>query len=115
MTWSSRMLSTLYVTTSAGLAWTADLQFRHGLAWAGCLFGAGCVVPVIAVVRESVLCDLRRAVGRRGSGSPATRTRACGTEAAVRAELGSACCERWWTSLGTDHDMACREQSSSAA
>ncbi|MCH0566544.1 MULTISPECIES: hypothetical protein [unclassified Streptomyces] len=123
MTWSSRLLNTLYATTSTGLAWTAELQFRYGLAWAGCLFGAACVVPVIAVVRESVLCDLRRETAAHAAGrtrpprASTDRARGCATEATVRTELGAACCERWWTSLGTDHDTACRAQSrrSSAA
>jgi uncharacterized membrane protein YcjF (UPF0283 family) len=113
MSWSSRFLTALYVTTSAGLAWTAVLEFRYGPAWAGCLFCAASLVPVIAVVRESVLCDLRRAA--RLSAGPLPRI--AGAEAVVRAELEAACCERWWTSLGTDHDAGCphRTRRSSAA
>ncbi|GAA3207552.1 hypothetical protein MTQ10_06620 [Streptomyces sp. XM83C] len=114
MSWSSRFLTVLYVTTGAGLAWTAVLEFRHGPVWASCLFGAAGLVPLIAAVRESVLCDLRRAVRRAGE---AAAPDAVGTEAVVRAELEAACCERWWTSLGTDHDAGCAHGSrrSSAA
>jgi hypothetical protein len=114
MSWSSRVLSALYLSTSAGLAWTAVLAFRYGPVWAGCLFAAAGLVPVIAVVRESEVRELRRAA-RPDAGKPPLGTG--GTDAVVRAELDAACCERWWTSLGTDHDAACphRSRRSSAA
>ncbi|MFF7640646.1 hypothetical protein [Streptomyces canus] len=115
---SAGLLSALYLATSTGLAWTAVLALRSGPPWAVCLFAAASLVPVIAVVRESVLCDQRRALAE-------TRGRSAvpdgpDTEAAddiVRAELHTACCERWWTSCGTDHDSTCprRVPRSSAA
>ncbi|WP_210594351.1 hypothetical protein [Streptomyces sp. GESEQ-35] len=105
---SHRLLCALYVLTSTGLAWTAVLELLHGPVWAALLFAAASLVPVIAFVRETVLHDERRTV-------TALRSRAaamCGRvdEAAdeiVRAELHAACCERWWTSCGTDHDVSC--------
>ncbi|WP_328778645.1 hypothetical protein OIE52_45870 [Streptomyces canus] len=115
---SAGILSALYLATSTGLAWTAVLALRHGPPWAVCLFAAASLVPVIAVVRESVLCDQRRALAemwRRvaGPGGPG----AGAADDIVRAELDTACCERWWTSCGTDHDSACprRVPRSSAA
>ncbi|MGV9889403.1 hypothetical protein [Streptomyces sp. NPDC003395] len=101
MSWSARALCALYVTTSAGLAWTAVLEFGHGPAWAACLFSAASLVPLIALVRETE----RPRPGR--TTAPAPRTD--GTDALVRAELRAACCERWWTSLGTAHDTTCRQ------
>ncbi|MFJ4199716.1 hypothetical protein ACIP2Y_08785 [Streptomyces sviceus] len=55
--------------------------------------------------------------------TPGTRTAvpdgpgAAAADDIVRAELDTACCERWWTSCGTDHDSACprRVPRSSAA
>ncbi|MEU3841403.1 hypothetical protein AB0E88_15395 [Streptomyces sp. NPDC028635] len=99
MSWSARALCALYVVTSAGLAWTAVLEFGHGPAWVGCLFSAASLVPLIAVVRETE---------RPGTGATTTPAAPDATEALVRAELGAACCERWWTSLGTSHDATCR-------
>lgn len=110
MNCSHRLLCALYVSTGAGLAWTAVLQFRHGPMWAACLLAAASLVPVIAVVREA---ELREAVPR-----PGLRGVELGAdEDVVRAELDAACCERWWTSCGTDHDSACphRVPRSSAA
>lgn len=108
MTRSSRLLCGLYLATSAGLAWITVLEFRHGPVWAGCLFAAASLVPVIAVVRESVLGEHRRTVARlrRLNTIPAAQPRRR-LDALVRTELEAACCERWWTSLGTDHDSAC--------
>ncbi|MEU9170392.1 hypothetical protein AB0D34_21730 [Streptomyces sp. NPDC048420] len=115
---SAGFLSALYLATSTGLAWTAVIALRQGPPWAACLFAAAALVPVIAVVRESVLGDQRRALAeiRR----PAVCPGGSGAGAAddiVRAELDTACCERWWTSCGTDHDSTCprRVPRSSAA
>jgi hypothetical protein len=101
----SRFLSTLYVLTSGLLAWTTVLQYRYGPLWAGFLFTAASVVPTIAVVRESVIGDQRRALAEL-SARPLGRGERL-VDAIVRTELGTACCERWWTSLGTYHDAAC--------
>lgn len=112
MNCSSRLLCVLNVATSAGLAWTAVLEVRYGPVWAACLFAAASLVPIIAVVRETVIGEQRRIIlelARRGGDA---------AEAIVRAELDSACCERWWTSLGSEHDVTCRHwmpRSSSAA
>lgn len=95
-----RLLCVLYVATSAGLAWTTALELRYGPIWAACLFAAASLVPVIAFVREAELTE------------PAPLYEVWGVEPGidddvVRAELDAACCERWWTSCGTDHDTVC--------
>ncbi|MEU9553993.1 hypothetical protein [Streptomyces fumanus] len=104
MTRSSCLLCALYLATSTQLAWTAVLELRFGPPWAAALFGAASLVPVIAVVRETVLAEERRAAGRRAGRTAPVRRPA---EAEVRAHLDTACCERWWTSCGTDHDTGC--------
>jgi hypothetical protein len=101
MTHSGRLLCALYLATSGGLLWTAVLEFLYGPRWAGFLFAAASLVPVIAVVRETLIGDLRGAVVRR---SAAARPVA---DDIVRSELEAACCERWWTSLGLHHDSTC--------
>lgn len=111
MTHSGRLLCALYLATSGGLAWTTVLEFLHGPRWAAFLFAAASLVPVIAVVRETLVRDLRRtAAAPRRPLRPAT-------DEVVRTELEGACCERWWTSLGTRHDTSCphRTHRSSAA
>jgi len=108
---SAGLLSALYLATSTGLAWTAVLALRTGPPWAVCLLAAASLVPVIAVVRESVLCDQQRALAEmRGRVAAPEGPGAQAADTIVRAELDTACCERWWTSCGTDHDSACPRQ-----
>ncbi|PWI14747.1 hypothetical protein DI272_11695 [Streptomyces sp. Act143] len=107
-----RLLCSLYVATSAGLAWTTVLQYRHGPTWAVYLAAAASLVPVIAVVREAEWHEERTAAAAVGPGVAGTVD-----DDVVQAELDAACCERWWTSCGTDHDTRCphRVPRSSAA
>lgn len=98
---SGRLLCALYLATSGGLASTTVLTFAHGPRWAAFLFAAASLVPVIAVVRETLIRDLRAAC--TGPRRPARSA----ADDIVREELYAACCERWWTSLGTDHDAGC--------
>ncbi|MDT0433860.1 MULTISPECIES: hypothetical protein [Streptomyces] len=108
---TGRLLCALHLATAAGLALTAVEEFRHGPLWAGFLFTAASVVPVISVVRETVIEDLLR------DAALTDRRVFRAADDIVRASLDAACCERWWTSLGTDHDAACphRVPRSSAA
>lgn len=115
---SAGLLSALYLATTTGLAWASVLALRDGPPWAACLFAAASLVPVIAVVRECVICDQRRALAEtRGPVLAPVGLGAGAAEEIVRAELDTACCERWWTSCGTDHDSTCprRVPRSSAA
>ncbi|MEU6547847.1 hypothetical protein [Streptomyces sp. NPDC046859] len=107
MNCSSRLLCLLYLATSAGLAWVTVLEIRYGPVWAACLFAAASLVPVIAVVRETVIGEQDQLL--RESAAPAGRI-GDAAEAIVRAELDAACCERWWTSLGSEHDLTCRHR-----
>lgn len=105
---SAGLLSALYLATTTGLVWTAALALRDGPTWAACLFAAASLVPVIAVVRECVICDQRQTLAElRRSAAAADGPGARAADAIVRAEVEAACCERWWTSCGTDHDSAC--------
>ncbi|MDN0197855.1 hypothetical protein [Streptomyces sp. S.PNR 29] len=117
MNCSSRLLCVLYLSTSTGLAWIAVLEYRYGPWWAACLFGAASLVPVVAAARETVIRDQRRVVVRLSERVARARGHAGVADVIVSAELGAACCERWWTSLGTDHDATCahRARRSSAA
>ncbi|MEY9997848.1 hypothetical protein ABIE67_009967 [Streptomyces sp. V4I8] len=105
MNWSARLLCVLYVGTSAGLACTAGIAFGHGPVWVACLFVVASVVPLIAVTRESVIGERRR---RLTDEALRTDRGSAVVEWIVAGELDAACCERWWTSLGRDHDPVCR-------
>jgi hypothetical protein len=117
MSLPSRLLCALYGLTSLWLAWCAVRQYQYGGApWPVPLLVAASIVPVIAFVRETVLADERHTVAvlRRREGRCHTRREEL-CEAIACAELNAACCERWWTSLATDHDPACPNQRRSNA
>jgi len=101
----SRLSRPLYVAYGALLVWLgycAVISARNGATWACVAFLIGSGLAVTAAIREGDLEDalLREAVRAERTARPA------------RAE---ACCERWWTSLATDHDPTCPNQHRSAA
>ena len=112
-----RLLCALYGLTSVWLAWCAVRQYQYGgSAWTVPLFVAASIVPVVAVVREAVLAEERHTVAvLRRQGEPRDKRRDDLCAAIACAELDAACCERWWTSLATDHDPACPNQRRSRA
>ncbi|MER8007945.1 hypothetical protein [Streptomyces sp. NPDC094149] len=112
MNGSGRLLCALYLATSGGLTCTTALEYRGGgPLWAVFLCAAAAVVPLIAVVRETLIGELRTA------GAGRHRPARSAADDIVRENLDAACCERWWTSLGTAHDAVCphRVPRSSAA
>lgn len=116
MTRFARVLCTIYGAATIFLAYAAAQQARSGEPWAvaalvGCSF-----VPLIAFIRETdhadMLSDLRTDSERAARLHDRQEQRSL--KAAADA-LGHACCERWWTSFGTDHDPTCRHQQRSSA
>lgn len=107
----SRLSRPLYVAYGALLAWlaySAVISARNGATWACAAFLIGSGLAVTAAIREG---DLEDALRRE-----AIRTeRHTRTNQTAEAALNEACCERWWTSLATDHDPNCPNQQRSAA
>jgi hypothetical protein len=99
---STRALCWAYTITALFLAHCAATSARAGSWWyATGLFGASLLLGV-ALAREYVAADQRRAAAVRAE--RAARLGAWQSQA--RADLYSGCCERWWTSCGTEHDTA---------
>ncbi|MEU5077076.1 hypothetical protein AB0G76_36840 [Streptomyces asoensis] len=75
--------------------------YAAGLATATLLF-------VVAAVREHMAADERRAEAVRVERAARLRAMADGREMRRAADtLAHACCERWWTSCGTQHASTC--------
>ncbi|MBA4865951.1 hypothetical protein H1V43_32325 [Streptomyces sp. PSKA54] len=108
----ARALCALYSATALFLAYCAVIQCQAGgPLWAVPLFVAASIVPVIATLRELELADERRTTATltaREIRRLARHDARC--EDTARRELDAACCERWWTALGTDHDPDCQHQ-----
>lgn len=107
----SRLSRTLHVAYGALLVWLAYcavISARNGSPWSCVAFVAGAGLAVTAAIREGDLEDAlrREAVLAERHARPA---------APAHDALAEACCERWWTSLATDHDPQCPNQQRSAA
>lgn len=62
MSSGSRALTIAYTCTALWLAWCALQQYRYGALWVAPVFGAASLMPVIAVVRETVIAEERHTV-----------------------------------------------------
>lgn len=103
----ARALCSLQGGAFLWLAYCAVQSARNGATWEVWLFAAASVLPVIAMFREYELADERRAVAVRAERLARLRIHA--------EEINTACCERWWTSLATDHDPTCPNQTRRSA
>lgn len=92
----ARALCSFHGAAFLWFAYCAVQSAHNGATWAVWLFVAASVLTVISVIREAEIAEERRA-------------------AAGAADLNAACCERWWTSLATDHDPTCRNQTRRSA
>jgi len=107
----SRLSRTLHVVYGALLVWLAYcavISALNGSPWACVAFVIGSGLAVTAAIREGDLDDALRREAVRAE-------RHARTNKTAEAALNEACCERWWTSLATDHDPTCPNQQRSAA
>lgn len=114
MTHTQRARIALHGTATTCLAFVAVQYVIYGPWPIAVLFGLASLAPIDAAVRET-----ERHTGpssdRHGAAdkAPLPRRLHPTDESSVDrtvTELNTACCERWWTALGTDHDPTCRNQ-----
>lgn len=103
---AARALCLLYVLGS-GLALHASIASSQRSAFGYAIGFAGVdLLLLAAAAREYLTADERRAAAARAE--RAVRPRAYDSaEGVVRVALAGGCCERWWTSAGTEHDAGC--------
>lgn len=102
MTRAGRVLATLLASASLALAHCAVVSWQHHSPPYTALFAACSVLCLAAVghgIRQAdtirgVLADLERAA----------RPYTTAQDRTVADVLTGACCERWWTSAGAEHD-----------
>lgn len=116
MTRFARALCTIYSAAAIFLAYAAVQQARYGEPWAVAALSGCSLVPLIAFLRETdhadTLSDVRADAERAARLHDRQEQRSLRDAADA---LEHVCCERWWTSLGTDHDPTCRHQQRSSA
>jgi hypothetical protein len=118
MSTGSRIVTGLYAAVTLWLAYCVVATWDTAARWSSVAMAVAGLVGVVGIGREALLADERRRTAvlqEREGRRLARQDRAA--DLAVRAELEAACCERWWTSLGADHDAGCarRTPRSSAA
>lgn len=111
MTRFARVLCVIYGATTVFLAWAAVRSGMANSPWIAVLFAAASIVPILAWLREAEFVDMKAEA--LASSERAARVRENAERRAIREAadaLQHVCCERWWTSLGTDHDPTCAKQ-----
>lgn len=111
MTRFARTLCVIYGATMLFLAWATVQSALADSTWAVLLFAAASIVPLMACLREAEFADAKRAA--RADIERAARVRDREERRSLRDAadaLQHSCCERWWTSLGTDHTPTCEKQ-----
>jgi len=99
---STRALCGAYSLAVLFLAHCAATSARADGWWYGIGLFATSLLLLVALAREYVAADQARAAAVR-----AERAARLGMwQSQARADLYSGCCERWWTSCGTEHDTA---------
>jgi hypothetical protein len=104
-------LAVFYPLAALGLLYCTVTSYQHGsiphaLFFAGTavLFGtAACHHRYQRDELRSVLIQLERCQSPAEQFAPAI-------DGVVAVALAGACCERWWTSAGAEHEVTCEQQ-----
>lgn len=113
---TARIVCVIYGAAFLFLAYATVQQGRYGEKWAAVVLGACSLVPLIGLLREMALADAVDEAQANAERAARLRDRKEQQDLRATADaLGHACCERWWTSFGSDHDPQCRNQQRSAA
>jgi hypothetical protein len=112
VTRADRGLWLLYAAAAGLTARCAAVSARHGAWWYAAGLAVTALLLAVAVGREYVAADNRRAAAVRAERAARQRTvdalmpgmRRLADAFVLADALDTACCERWWTSCGTDHD-----------
>lgn len=111
MTRFARILCVIYGATTVFLTWAAAQSGMAHSVWVALLFAAASIVPIIAWLRETEFSESKAETC--ANVERAARVRESAERRALREAadaLQHVCCERWWTSLGTDHAPTCAKQ-----
>ncbi|MFJ8154839.1 hypothetical protein [Streptomyces sp. NPDC094468] len=108
MTRSARALCTFYGAATLLLTQTAVQAAIDGRIWATLAFAAASGAPLLALIRESDFLEWDKETAASIERAARVRDREDAKSIRTTADaLGHACCEQWWTSLGTRHAASC--------
>jgi hypothetical protein len=98
-------LAALYALLAVCMLRCALVSYQHGSLPYTALFAAVSVALATAIAHHAYLRDeLRAAQARPERATRPPRQRASLEDGVVAVALAAACCERWWTSAGAEHE-----------
>lgn len=103
-------LAALYAFTAIGLLNCALTSWQHGAPAFAAFFAGAAVLLATAIAHHAYHRDQLRDAHARGSRAERPHGQRPAIEDRVAIELAAACCERWWTSLGAEHDCTRKDQ-----
>lgn len=108
-------LAALYAFTAIGLLNCALSSWQHGAPAFAFFFAGAAVLLATAIAHHAYHHDQLRAarasVERPSEPRPFTLALPRpALEDRIALELAGACCERWWTSMGAEHDCTRKDQ-----
>ncbi|MEU5664731.1 hypothetical protein [Streptomyces longwoodensis] len=108
---AAALLPLLYAAGSLFLAHGATRSWQHDRTAEATALGACALLLVAALVarhrHQAEAYDLRAEL-ERAARPPLPRRRLSADE--ITTALSAACCERWWTSAGAEHDHSGKDQ-----
>jgi hypothetical protein len=100
-------LASLYAVVGLGLAHCSVVSWHHGSLPYTAFFAGASILCVTAVAHHSYQRDeIRHAHAEIDAlkRAPAPADASDASDGVVAVALAAACCERWWTSAGAEHE-----------
>lgn len=113
MTRLAQAMCSAHGAVFAWLGYCAVQSARNGAGWAVLLFTAASAVSVVAAARENGDADEQRTAATQAELLARPRhpdvlePHLADAIDQVAAALIAACCDRWWTSTGREHEDTC--------
>lgn len=96
----------LYTAHLFLLSYFATTSARNGAPWQTAALVAVSVLLGVAAAREYISADEKRAAAARAERAARPPDPRPAIDGVVAVALAAACCERWWTSAGAEHEPA---------
>jgi membrane protein implicated in regulation of membrane protease activity len=107
---SARALWWHYLLGSLFTAHCGITSARNGALWYAAGLFAVSLLLLVALAREYIADDERRAAATRAERAARLRQPRPAIDGVVAVALAGACCEAWWTSAGAGHEATCTNQ-----
>lgn len=98
-------LAGLYAVVGLGLAYCSVVSWHNGSLPYTAFFAGASILCVVAVAHHSYQRDeIRHAHAEIDALKRASKPPTDASDGVVAVAMAAACCERWWTSAGAEHE-----------